>query len=58
VYRNSYYVNQGKLGFKEIEADVFNEKEFFLGTKTLYSYDGSDYYSKFVNSIKLKTGFT
>jgi hypothetical protein len=44
--------------FKEIEADVYNEKAKFLGTKKLYSYENSDYYSKFVNSIKLKTGFT
>jgi hypothetical protein len=44
--------------FKEIETDLFDEKEIFIGTKKLYSYEDCEYYSKFVNSIKLKTGFT
>lgn len=43
--------------FKEIEADIFDKKTDFIGTKILYSYEGSTYYSKFVNSIKLKKGF-
>jgi len=44
--------------FKEIETNVFDEKQNFIGTKMLFSYEGSNYYSKFVNSIKLKTGYT
>jgi hypothetical protein len=44
--------------FKEIEADIYDKKESFIGTKILYSYEDFEYYSKFVNSIKLKTGFT
>lgn len=43
--------------FKEIEADIFDSKENFLGEKNLYSYEDDDYYSKFVNLIKLKNGF-
>lgn len=43
--------------FKEIEADVYDEKANFTNKKILYSYEDYSYYSKFVNSIKLKTGF-
>ncbi len=43
--------------FREVEADIFNINENFIGTKFFYSYDDSEYYSKFVNSIKLKSGF-
>lgn len=44
--------------FEEIEADVFNKKGDFIGSKFLYSYEGYSYYSTFVNSIKLKNGFS
>jgi hypothetical protein len=43
--------------FREIEADVFDKSENYIGTKSFYSYDDSEYYSKFVKSIKLTRGF-
>ena len=46
-----------KAFFKEIKADVFDKNENYIGTKSIYSYYDSEYYSKFVNSIKLKDGF-
>jgi len=43
--------------FKSIKADVYDKKASIIGIKTLYSYDDSIYFSKWVNSIKLKSGF-
>jgi len=46
-----------KEDFKSIKADVYDKKASIIGIKTLYSYDDSIYFSKWVNSIKLKSGF-
>ena len=43
--------------FREIEADIFDKSETYIGTKSFYSYEDSEYYSKFVKSIKLSSGF-
>ena len=43
--------------FREIEADVFDKRQNYIGTKLFYSYEDSEYYSKFVKSIKLNGGF-
>jgi len=60
---------QGKfpIGFKiwdtaqiqvkpEIALDVYNELGTPIGTKTFYMYKHNEYFSNFVNSIKLKSG--
>ena len=46
-----------KEDFKLIKADVYDKNVKFIGNKTLYSYEDSIYFSKWVNSIKLKSGF-
>jgi hypothetical protein len=42
--------------FNKVTAEVFDEKGTQLGEKELLSYEGFDYFSKWVNSFKLKTG--
>lgn len=42
--------------FDTIDANVFDANGKELGLKKLYSYDGSDYFSVWVNSFKIKTG--
>ena len=39
-------------------SDVFDENGQKLGKKGFYSYDGFDYFSKWVNSFKVKSDFT
>ncbi len=43
--------------FKEVKADVFNEKGENDGTHSFYSYSDAEYISKWVNSFKKKNGF-
>ena len=43
--------------FKKNITDVFDEKGKKMGKKGLYSYEGFDYFSKWVNSFKVKSGF-
>lgn len=43
--------------FIEIEADVYDRKANFTKTKNIYSYENDEYFSKWVNAIKRKTGF-
>jgi len=43
--------------FDEQELDVFDEKVNYLGTKTFSSLEGFKYFSYWVNSFKLKSGF-
>ena len=47
-----------KENFKEIISDVFDEKGKELEKKGFYSYDGIDYFSKWVNSFKVKSSLT
>jgi hypothetical protein len=42
--------------FTEISSDVFDENGDELEKKDFYSYEGLDYYSKWVNSIKVSSG--
>ena len=42
--------------FKEIIATVLDKKGIVAGTKGFYSYDECNYYSKWVNHIKVKAG--
>ncbi len=46
-----------KESFKEINADVFDKNGDFYGLKKILSYDNIEYFSKWVISIKLKSGF-
>lgn len=48
---------QKKEEFLETLADVFDINGNFIGNHGFYSYANSEYFSKWVNSIKLKTGF-
>lgn len=43
--------------FSEIEADIFDEKGVNIGKHSFYSYADAQYFSKWVNSFKVKTGF-
>ncbi len=43
--------------FFQIQADVFDAETNFIGEHGFYSNVGSAYFSKWVNSFKLKTGF-
>lgn len=43
--------------FKSITADIYKNNGEFSGTKEIISYDNFEYFSKWVNSFKLKTGF-
>jgi hypothetical protein len=43
--------------FKEIKADIFDEKGNDIGNHSFYSYVDSEYFSKWVNSFKSKKGF-
>lgn len=43
--------------FNKIVADIYNRNGDFSGTKELISYDSYEYFSKWVKSIKLKSGF-
>lgn len=45
-----------KEDFKNIVADIFNKTGDFSGTKEIISYDECVYFSKWVNSIKVKSG--
>ena len=50
--------NTGKREeFTEIQADIFNVKGDFIGKHGFYSNVDSEYFSKWVNSFKIKTGF-
>lgn len=42
--------------FNKVTAEVFDEKGTQLGVKELLSYEGFNYFSKWVSSFKLKTG--
>jgi len=46
-----------KEEFTEIQADVFDVEGNFIGEHGFYSNVYSEYFSKWVNSFKLKTGF-
>lgn len=46
-----------KEEFIEIQSDVFNVESNFIGNHGFYSYAGSEYFSKWVNSFKIKSGF-
>lgn len=46
-----------KEEFVEIQADVYNVDGNFIGKHGFYSNVDSEYFSKWVNSFKLKTGF-
>ncbi len=46
-----------KNQFEEIDIDVFDEKGGDIGTHGFYSYSDSEYFSKWVNSFKIKNGF-
>ncbi len=46
-----------KEEFRSIKADVYGNNYNFIGIKTLYSYQEEIYFSAWVNSIKLKSGF-
>jgi hypothetical protein len=46
-----------KIEFEEVTAEVFNENAETIGHKVISSYSGSEYFSKWVNSIKT-TGTT
>jgi len=48
---------QIKESFKEISVDVFNEKNIKLENKKIYSYEDVSYFSHWVTSFKLKSGF-
>lgn len=43
--------------FDEQELDVYDDQVIFLGTKTFSSLEGHKYFSLWVNSFKLKSGF-
>ena len=43
--------------FKSMVADIYNKYGEFSGTKEIISYDNCEYFSKWVTSIKLKSGF-
>lgn len=43
--------------FDKTIADIYNKQGDFTGTKELISYDKFDYFSTWVNSFKLKSGF-
>jgi len=43
--------------FDEINADVFDSQGNLIETKGFYSYSNDEYFSKFVNTIKLNNGF-
>ena len=46
-----------KTEFKEFYADVYNNKAEYCGTHGFYSYSSYEYFSKWVNSFKLKSDF-
>ena len=46
-----------KEPFKKIKSDVFDKNSNKSSKKGVYSYENSDYFSKWVNSFKLKSGF-
>ena len=48
---------QHKEEFSEIQADVFDINGNFIGNHGFYSNANSEYFSKWVNSFKIKTGF-
>ena len=48
---------QQKEEFFEIQADVFDINGNFIGNHGFYSNANSEYFSKWVNSFKIKTGF-
>ena len=39
------------------ETDIFDKDENYIGRKSIYSYKDSIYFSKWINSIKSKSGF-
>lgn len=43
--------------FKSIVADIYKNSSEYSGTKEIISYDNCEYFSKWVNSFKLKSGF-
>lgn len=43
--------------FDNIEADIYNKDGYFSGIKELISYEKYSYFSIWVNSFKLKSGF-
>lgn len=43
--------------FDEIIVDVFDEKQNYIGSKPFSSLEGHNYFSLWVNSFKLKSGF-
>ncbi len=43
--------------FNSIFADIYKKDGSFSGTKEIISYDNYEYFSKWVNSFKLKSGF-
>jgi hypothetical protein len=50
--------NTGKKEeFGEINADVYDEKGEYSGIKKIISYDNFSYFSTWVNTFKLKSGF-
>ncbi len=46
-----------QVEFRSITADIYNKQGDFSGTKEIISYDNCYYFSKWVNSFKLKSGF-
>jgi hypothetical protein len=46
-----------KEEFKSKFADVYNKNGDFSGIKEIISYDNCEYFSKWINSFKLKSGF-
>ncbi len=46
-----------KEEFNQIVADIYNKSGDFAGTKDLISYDKFDYFSKWITSFKVKSGF-
>ncbi|HRE58373.1 MAG TPA: hypothetical protein PLW09_11180 [Candidatus Kapabacteria bacterium] len=48
---------EDKQIFTSIVADIYNKNGDFSGNKEIISYDNCEYFSKWINSIKLKSGF-
>ncbi len=46
-----------KENFQSINADLYDKFGCFNGTKEIISYDNCTYFSKWVNSFKIKSGF-
>lgn len=42
--------------FKEIKTDIFDEEGKNIGSRTFYSYSDSEYFSKWVGTLKRKSG--